>query len=188
MDFRIFWIRFRIRIFLNTPRGWIKTPNSNVEWTELGNLMGLLQGPEYMAGEDKWTWANDFGVHFATKSIRYELELKESVFTDRCSFRWNTWVPLKVNYLAWRAELGRLAAKVSLRNRGVTISDVKCSRCTLRDETSDHISAECLWAKSVWWNVYRWVMIPILNDGLSVTQILNHFQSQIGSKRRKRVV
>ncbi|XP_021986463.1 uncharacterized protein LOC110882867 [Helianthus annuus] len=168
--------------------GWSKNPNSNVEWAELGNLMSLLHGLQLSDEEDQWVWTNNLGVQFSTKSIRDEMDAKASVFTNGGNFRWNAWAPLKDNYHAWRAESGKLAAKVALVKRGIQVSEVKCSRCSLRDETTDHMLADCIWARSVWWNVCRWVKILILAEDASVAQILNHFQSQIGSKRWKWVV
>ncbi|XP_022031873.1 uncharacterized protein LOC110932929 [Helianthus annuus] len=116
------------------------------------------------------------------------MDKKASVFTDGGNFRWNVWAPLKANYHAWRAESGKLAAKVAFAKWGIRVLEVKCSRCSLRDEMTDHMLADCIWARSVWWNLCRWVKIPILTEDISVAQILNHFQSQIGSKRWKRAV
>ncbi|MFS7984665.1 putative reverse transcriptase zinc-binding domain-containing protein [Helianthus anomalus] len=112
--------------------------------------MSLLQVVFLTNDVDKWVWENEVGEPFSTKSIRKEIDRKSSVCSDGGSFRWNTWAPLKVNYHSWRAESGRLAAKVSLANRGISVPNILCSRCGLREETPDNIFAECLWAKSVW--------------------------------------
>ncbi|KAJ0941167.1 putative RNA-directed DNA polymerase [Helianthus annuus] len=168
--------------------GWAKDPASAGEWAELGHMMRLLQQVEMSGHGDKWVWPNDAGESFSTRCIRKEIEVKSSVFSDGGKFKWNSWAPPKVNYLGWRAELGRLAAKVKLAEKGLYMPDVFCSRCGLREETSDHIFTDCLWAKCVWWNVYRWIRIPVLCQAVTVGDILNHIMAQVGSKRWKKAV
>ncbi|KAJ0433682.1 putative reverse transcriptase zinc-binding domain-containing protein [Helianthus annuus] len=167
---------------------WATNPTSNIEWIEVGDVMRLLQQVKVSGGKDSWVWANNEGQKFSTKSIRWEIELFASVPSDVSLFKWNPWAPLKVNYLGWRAELGKVAAKTALERRGVVIQSNICSRCGLEPETSDHIFVKCIWARSVWWCVFRWMRIPVLCEIDSVSHILEYIATQIGSKTWKKIV
>ncbi|KAJ0616096.1 putative RNA-directed DNA polymerase [Helianthus annuus] len=167
---------------------WNKNPASDAAWNEVGELMRLLRGVDLSTSEDRWIWANEEGERFSIRSIRTDIEVKQSVFSDGGTFVWNNWAPPKVNYLGWRAELGRVADKVSLRKKGIFVSDVNCNRCGLAEESCNHIFARCIWARSVWWNVFRWLKIPVHCDANDVAEILKHVQTQVGSKKWKKVV
>ncbi|XP_022040563.1 uncharacterized protein LOC110943115 [Helianthus annuus] len=112
----------------------------------------------------------------------------QSVFSDGGIFVWNNWAPPKANYLGWRAGLGRVADKVSLRKKGIFVFDMNCNRCGLAEESCNHIFARCIWARSVWWNVFHWLKIPVLCDANDVAEILKHVQTQVDSKKWKKVV
>ncbi|MFS7907224.1 hypothetical protein Hanom_Chr01g00068771 [Helianthus anomalus] len=78
---------------------WLKNPNSDAEWVEVGNMMRILQNINLKGCKDKWHWVNDDGQKFSTKSIRWEMAQKVVVPSDCGPFRWNSWAPKKVNYL-----------------------------------------------------------------------------------------
>ncbi|XP_021995362.1 uncharacterized protein LOC110892511 [Helianthus annuus] len=150
--------------------------------------MAMLHKKKLSGKDDKWVWGNDEGTSFSTKSIRREITLKESVYSDAGSFWWNSWAPLKVNYHAWRVELNRVAAKVSLVNKGLQIPNSTWSRCGMAEESCNHIFFYCIWARSVWWNILRWMKIPILCNARSVWEIVAHVTAQVGSKRWRKTV
>ncbi|MFS7952830.1 hypothetical protein Hanom_Chr07g00611501 [Helianthus anomalus] len=68
------------------------------------------------------------------------------------------------------------------------IYDVLCTRCDIRYESCYHIIPSCLWTRSVWWHVFRWLKIPIVVEAVTVGQILEHIKEQVASKRWKKVV
>ncbi|MFS7907223.1 hypothetical protein Hanom_Chr01g00068751 [Helianthus anomalus] len=67
------------------------------------------------------------------------------------------------------------------------IPNILCSRCCLAEESTDHIFVNCLWARSVWWNVFRWLKITTIYDDSSVNNLLEHVNAQVGSKRWKKM-
>ncbi|KAL4582374.1 hypothetical protein LXL04_006921 [Taraxacum kok-saghyz] len=69
---------------------------------------------------------------------------------------WNNWVPLKVNFLGWRAVLNRLPVKSELKRRQVTLPEYVCGLCRVEEETCSHLFLNCPWAKEVWRGVDEW--------------------------------
>ncbi|KAJ0934872.1 putative reverse transcriptase zinc-binding domain-containing protein [Helianthus annuus] len=128
------------------------------------------------------------GVKFSVNALRRELEKKGATNEEDFQFVWNMWAPLKCNYLLWRALQNRVASKMGLCHRGVSISDTHCERCGYEVETVEHIFVSCLFARSIWWNFFVWVRIPMPNTLNSLKEIIKTIQESPGSQRWKKIV
>ncbi|MFS7973280.1 putative RNA-directed DNA polymerase [Helianthus anomalus] len=167
---------------------WIKNPSSQAEWDQVGAMMGLLNGVSLKSSVDQWVWENDTGENFSVKSIRKEIDSVSFQNTSELGFNWNSWATPKCNLLFWRALSGRVASKIELSKRGLPVHDVLCSRCGLKPETTDHVFADCMFAKSIWWNIFVWLKVPFPQDGSSFRAFVNALQESPGDKTWKKLV
>ncbi|XP_022014337.1 uncharacterized protein LOC110913826 [Helianthus annuus] len=103
-------------------------------------------------------------------------------------FRWNAWVPPKVNVLAWRALLDKIASKLGLLLWGVPLSDTLCPRCGIHDEDPAHIFVKCLWAKSIWWSICTWLRVSFPTNVHCLSDLAGFFSSQPGDAKWKKMV
>ncbi|XP_022030427.1 uncharacterized protein LOC110931338 [Helianthus annuus] len=138
---------------------------------------------------NKWVWRSDPDGSFSVKHIRSELDRAGGgIDSFGSSFFWNTWAPPKANFLLWRACLGKVAAKVSLINRGVLLADAFCPRCGMEEEDSEHIFVKCLWSKCIWWNIVTWMRVSYPADIQDLRTLVDYLKSQPGCKSWKRIV
>lgn len=167
---------------------WNRDPSTASEWTSIGSLMSLLAEVNINNSKDRWFWPNNFGVDFSVKKVRMEIWDATCASLEEPAFERNNWVPMKANILAWRACLGRLATKDGLMRRGLRVSNPFCCRCNLAPENADHLFVSCLFAKCVWWNVSTWLKVPQMPNVSSVSDLLNFYKTQPGSRRWKKAV
>ncbi|KAJ0929069.1 putative reverse transcriptase zinc-binding domain-containing protein [Helianthus annuus] len=170
---------------------WLRDPDTLEDWQSLEDLMRLLQDATIKGGKDKWSWENKYGVDFSTKGLRLDIVAVGEEPGDTGNlvrFAWNPWAPNKCNYLLWRALMGRVASKMGLSNRGIQLPNVTCDRCGLEEETSDHIFATCLFARSIWWQVFAWIKVPLPQNITCLQQIIDAIHQSPGSKRWRRLV
>ncbi|KAJ0816203.1 putative RNA-directed DNA polymerase [Helianthus annuus] len=138
---------------------------------------------------EKWIWLNDPNASFSVKKVRSDLEEAANLGAiEPVAFRWNPWVPPKVNVLAWRAILGKIASKMGLHDRGIPISDTLCPRCGMYVEDPAHIFVKCLWAKSIWWSICTWMRVSFPADIDSLADLVAFFLSQPGDSKWKKTV
>ncbi|KAJ0522415.1 putative reverse transcriptase zinc-binding domain-containing protein [Helianthus annuus] len=67
--------------------------------------------------------------------------------------------------------MGKVASKTGLVERRINISNQSCDRCGLDLEDANHIFVTCLFARSIWWNVFAWVRIPFPMDATKLDDI-----------------
>ncbi|KAF5761564.1 putative reverse transcriptase zinc-binding domain-containing protein [Helianthus annuus] len=103
--------------------------------------------------------AFDFGSEsgqFSLKSLRCLMEHKFFFSDLRIGYEWNGWVPIKVNFVAWRLVLNRLPTAVNLVQRNINIPDTRCKVCNEEDESASHLFVACNFAQKVWDFVVGW--------------------------------
>ncbi|KAJ0493102.1 putative RNA-directed DNA polymerase [Helianthus annuus] len=167
---------------------WRREPFRDSEWDHIGELMSRLSQVHISDANDSWVWDCETGNEFSVKNIRLEMENASQVQDNGSEFFWNSWAPLKVNYLIWRARMGKVATKKELHKRGINIQDLVCSRCGYGIETADHLFADCLLARSVWWQICVWLKIPIPSNATSLRDIMDAISQNPGAKRWKKLV
>ncbi|XP_021986536.1 uncharacterized protein LOC110882973 [Helianthus annuus] len=142
-----------------------------------------------MANGEAWKWRSDLNGAFSIKQVRLDLELA-SVESDNNDFifGWNSWPPPKVNYLLWRALIGKIASRVGLVRRGIPLLDCSCPRCGMNAEDPDYIFFNCIWSRSVWWNMLIWMRINFPVEISNIKDLFGFIQNRPGSSKWKRVV
>ncbi|MFS7938639.1 putative reverse transcriptase zinc-binding domain-containing protein [Helianthus anomalus] len=167
---------------------WCKDPSTASEWAHIGDLMSRFSQVNICNAKDTWLWESEAGTEFSVKNIRKDIANADQGQDDGMGFVWNSWAPLKVNYLLWRALLGKVATKNELHKRGVTLQDLLCPRCGYVVETTDHLFTDCLLAKNVWWQVCVWMMIPLPPNTNSLNDFMVALIKNPGDKRWKKLV
>ncbi|MFS7930377.1 putative reverse transcriptase zinc-binding domain-containing protein [Helianthus anomalus] len=136
-----------------------------------------------------WIWKSDDYGGYSVKQVRFDLDkANEDPVLNRPIFSWNCWAPPKANFLLWRSLIGRIASKDGLIRRGLSFIDGSCSRCGLGLEDQDHIFSGCLWARSIWWNILRWLRISFPVEIVKISDMLDFINNQPGGVKWKRVV
>ncbi|XP_035835675.1 uncharacterized protein LOC118483962 [Helianthus annuus] len=168
---------------------WSILPSTSEEWSQLLSLFNRLQETSLTNDKDAWFWANDRGDSFSVKDLRSEIVSAGIVIDNGVgNFIWNPWATPKANYLLWRALLGKVASKMGLVSRGVGLPDTLCPRCGISDEDPNHIFANCIWSRSLWWNVFVWLRLKPPPEFARLDNILEDLQNNPGCKKWKRIV
>ncbi|XP_022032979.1 uncharacterized protein LOC110934094 [Helianthus annuus] len=84
--------------------------------------------------------------------------------------------------------LGKIASKVGLLHRGVQLDDIRCPRCGIYDEDPSHIFVNCIWAKSIWWNILTWMRVSFPMNCTSLLNMLDYIKERPGAIYWKKTV
>ncbi|XP_076924509.1 uncharacterized protein LOC143586979 [Bidens hawaiensis] len=76
------------------------------------------------------------------------------------NFKWNKWVPLKVEVLAWRKEMERIPSLVSLVRRNANMPSMLCPICGKTEELSEHLFVSCNFTQATWKLIDQWCKVP----------------------------
>ncbi|KAJ0883842.1 putative RNA-directed DNA polymerase [Helianthus annuus] len=165
---------------------WSRQPSSQLELAELNDLTAAVTAFTFGAGDDRWMWKPDTTGVFSVSSIRRLIE--RASFADLgIGFRWNGWVPIKVNFVVWRLVLNRLPTAMDLVHRNINIQDVNCKVCGEENETAVHIFVTCNLAQQVWEFVVGWCKIrPFFI--LELKDFVDIHNRNRGSKKWHRVI
>ncbi|KAL4586442.1 hypothetical protein LXL04_011078 [Taraxacum kok-saghyz] len=164
---------------------WRKENLSTEEEMERVCCELILHDAPLSETEDKWTWQLETHGDFSVKSLRRKWET-ENLQELQYKHWWNSWVPIKVNFLGWRAALNRLPVKAELRKRHVQLPDHLCGFCNTEEETCEHLFLQCPWAKEVWRGVEEWGGFELRNIG-SIQQLLSITNHQTQPTRDKKM-
>ncbi|XP_022041986.1 uncharacterized protein LOC110944640 [Helianthus annuus] len=167
---------------------WIREPSSAEECDQFQRLSGLLHSVTIDENKkDVWRWDTKDGASFSTKSVQAEIAVENDTNSED-SLCWNSWAPLKSNYLLWRALKGKVADKISLEKRGIPIRNHMCDRCGYGIEDTNHVFVNCIWARIVWWQIVVWMRIPPPINLGSLKEVVDVLTGNIGSARWRRIV
>ncbi|XP_021986654.1 uncharacterized protein LOC110883123 [Helianthus annuus] len=123
-----------------------------MEWSVLSADLALVS----LNNEcDSWKWLGDSSGLFSVSSVRQLLE--KSVASDSdFVMDWCSWIPIKCNVLAWRADLDRIPTADALRRRRIVIGDGLYPLCRSEEESVDHLFTSCIVTSVIWQKVSRW--------------------------------
>lgn len=81
-----------------------------------------------------------------------------------CAKVWKCDVPTKANVLAWRILINRLPTRDALMRRGLldSIHDTCCILCFGEEESTSHLFFNCVQAREVWKEVFKWLDTPTI--------------------------
>ncbi|KAL9997323.1 putative reverse transcriptase zinc-binding domain-containing protein [Helianthus debilis subsp. tardiflorus] len=138
--------------------GWNRNPAGQVEESELNELVDAIGHFSFGSGLDTWSWALERSGEFSVKSLRNRLQ--QASFTHLgLDFEWNSWCPLKVNFMIWRLIQDRLPTRVALQRRNIQLPSSRCCLCNEHDETALHFFGACSVASQIWDFVSKWCKI-----------------------------
>ncbi|XP_021991841.1 uncharacterized protein LOC110888633 [Helianthus annuus] len=162
---------------------WSRNLISDVERSEWSDFLSLLNPLKLSCSEDKWCWIGGSASMFSVAAVKCFLRSNVD-FSSNYVFKWSKWVPKKVNILAWRAQMGRIATVDALARRNCFNGDESCVLCGDGQETADHLFRSCAVASEVWFLVSRWCKIsPIF--AFSLEDLLEvHDFSGLGGKAK----
>ncbi|XP_022041328.1 uncharacterized protein LOC110943906 [Helianthus annuus] len=135
---------------------WKREPLQVLERDELAACNNLIRTCTLSSARDEWKWLADSSGSFTTASCRDLLAANAAPFYP---FKWSSWVPKKVNILAWRAEQDRLSTMEGLIKRNIVQSSPLCSLCGDYPENADHLLIHCYVASNIWQKVAEWCNI-----------------------------
>ncbi|GJU56164.1 RNA-directed DNA polymerase, eukaryota, reverse transcriptase zinc-binding domain protein [Tanacetum coccineum] len=125
-------------------------------------LGGLFLGGDHVMSSTHcipygWKWTLSSGKDFTVKSLSHMVDsiLLEPYHSEQ-KFKWNSWVPRKINILAWRAFNDRLPLLVNLDNRGLDVGSVLCPFCSNAPEDANHLLTCCPLVVTIWRKVFSW--------------------------------
>ena len=165
---------------------WLKRSLTHACFTELTELLSAVSQLRRREGADFWVWKGPKSDIFSVKEIRMIL-CQDSQLSDLYRFRWTSWVPLKCNLLAWRAEMNRLPVKLELLRRNIQIGNSTCPMCNWQEESVEHLFTGCSVAHEVWLAIGNWCGVGHILV-FSVRDILEAFRKASDGKKGKKIV
>nr|GEV16063.1 RNA-directed DNA polymerase, eukaryota, reverse transcriptase zinc-binding domain protein [Tanacetum cinerariifolium] len=85
---------------------------------------------------DRWTWTLANSGEFSVASVRQLIDDKTLLEVDSKT-RWNKYVPIKVNVLAWKVKSDSLPTRFNVSRREVKRKKVKSTALKAKKESSD---------------------------------------------------
>ncbi|XP_076905355.1 uncharacterized protein LOC143561096 [Bidens hawaiensis] len=137
---------------------WRKQPRSGEAVNELMEFLDLLYYFRFKGGEDKWVWGGEALDSFSVATMKKVLYRVDPP-CSKSILEWNSWMPMKVNAIVWRAIQNRLPTYDNLIKRKILFGPDICCNCLAASESVDHIFASCYVASVVWQRIGRWCNI-----------------------------
>ncbi|KAJ0846589.1 putative reverse transcriptase zinc-binding domain-containing protein [Helianthus annuus] len=135
---------------------------------------------------DDWRWKAEDKDVFSVKAVKNLLQKNRKGEKDFV-FKWVSWVLIKCNVLAWRAEMGRLPVKKELVKRNIHVESLVCPFCDWAEESAEHILTGCAVSMEVWYAVGRWCRLsPIFTFGLK--ELLELYKDITGGRWVKNII
>ena len=156
------WVGERLRFSAGVVQfnpNWRRGPATVEELSEHQDLDRLLDGVAVSDQRDRWVWNAQENESFSVQSVRNLLHKddRSQAAIDSCKrFKWEGWVPLKVNLLTWRVARDRIPTRVALVRRGINLQDLSCPLCGCHDEDANHLFVRCEVAFQVWSSICIW--------------------------------
>ncbi|XP_021971406.1 uncharacterized protein LOC110866570 [Helianthus annuus] len=144
-------------------------------WKDIGLVetlwlkAGICLKDKLINSGDRWIWRSLKDEEFSVKQARRDLEpVDDGSDAEQIIYRWVSWGPPKVNYLVWRALLGKIASRAGLIRRGVPILDPSCP--------------------SIWWNMLNWMRISFPLDCNNFKELVDYLHNRPGSSGWKKAM
>ncbi|GJT70708.1 RNA-directed DNA polymerase, eukaryota, reverse transcriptase zinc-binding domain protein [Tanacetum coccineum] len=136
---------------------WRSSPRGR-SCNKLNSLYSITESRSLNSGAlDGWKWTLGSGKDFTAKTLSVMVDsiLLEPYHYEQ-KFKWNSWVPRKINIFAWRVFNDRLSLFVNLDNRGLDVGSVLCPFCSNAPEDANHLLTCCPRVLTIWRKVFSW--------------------------------
>ncbi|PWA45456.1 RNA-directed DNA polymerase, eukaryota, Reverse transcriptase zinc-binding domain protein [Artemisia annua] len=147
--------------FLLGP-GWNVWPSTVEEISEMNDVNYMLNNIRFVGSKDVWKWDEEGSNHFSVANVKRMIRLDRNNNMTHL-FKWESWIPLKINIHLWRAEMGRIPTRLALQRRQIVISSTICVLCDVNDEDCNHIFVHCGFAFGVWSIIRRWCKLDYVS-------------------------
>ncbi|XP_076903909.1 uncharacterized protein LOC143559116 [Bidens hawaiensis] len=137
---------------------WKRQPMYGVAVNELIEILDLLYYFRFKGGEDKWVWGGEALDSFSVATMK-KLLYRVDPPCPNSILDWNSWVPMKMNAIVWRAIQNSLPTCDNLIKRKILFGPDICCNCLAAGESVDHIFVSCYVACVVWQRIGRWCNI-----------------------------
>ena len=133
--------------------------------------------------EDQVIWTKAKEGRFSVKSLYKELEL-ERLGDFLARVIWNSLVPPRVSFFAWKATWKKALTLDRIQKRGFSLAN-RCYLCLAEEESIDHILLHCGLARSLWGLLFSlfevsWVLPSSIREAL-----LGWLGPCVGKERKK---
>ncbi|PWA97953.1 RNA-directed DNA polymerase, eukaryota, Reverse transcriptase zinc-binding domain protein [Artemisia annua] len=112
----------------------------------LGSSACLASG---WGNKDDWCWDEEGNRIFTVANVKRWLREDRNDSRNHL-FKWESWVPLRINIHMWRTEMNRLPTRLALQRRQISLPSTLCPLCDVDDENCAHIFLHCGFAFGVW--------------------------------------
>ncbi|XP_021995580.1 uncharacterized protein LOC110892738 [Helianthus annuus] len=120
--------------------------------------------------------------------VRQSLAKQIDLNSQSEEFVWNKWASGKSNMFVWRAINDKIPTAITLRERGLTLTDYNCSLCGEAEESANHVLLLCSFAKQVWKSILDWVKCRTISVEGSLKQLIpDVIDLQISRSKRKAI-
>nr|GEY51167.1 RNA-directed DNA polymerase, eukaryota [Tanacetum cinerariifolium] len=109
-----------------------------------------------------WTWNLEKSGMFFVASVRKMID-DALIHSPNLNYRWNKYVPIKVNILVWKILNNSLPTKFNISRRGILIDSIICPNCDVRVETVGHLFFSCSMSRDIFNLIARWWKVSIEN-------------------------
>ncbi|PWA92450.1 reverse transcriptase domain, Reverse transcriptase zinc-binding domain protein [Artemisia annua] len=108
------------------------------EQVQFDALMSLVSLVNLVPSVDRWVWTLQSTSEFSVASIRKIID-GSRLKSDQSKTRWNKYVPIKTNVLAWKIKMDALPTRLNISRRGIDIQSISCPICNEGIESSHHL-------------------------------------------------
>ncbi|KAD6452957.1 hypothetical protein E3N88_07662 [Mikania micrantha] len=165
---------------------WLSHPASCEELDELDSCINTINSVQFCGGRDRWIWGANSNGNFDVKSIR-RLCIDNRNHDVHYVLKWSNWVPIKVNILAWKVQLGRVPTMDVLEKKGIRTHCPWCVNCGEFQESALHLFSSCFVATMLWQGVSSWCKVsPIY--AFSITDLLDFHRMGSWNHRKKEAI
>ncbi|PWA34830.1 RNA-directed DNA polymerase, eukaryota, Reverse transcriptase zinc-binding domain protein [Artemisia annua] len=166
--------------------GWNAWPTTVEEISEMQDLSYLLASVSFAGSKDVWLWDEDSNHVFTVANFKRNLSINNNNRSPTL-FKWESWVPLKINIHMWRLEMDRLPTRLALQRRHILLPNTSCSLCEVADESCGHIFVSCGFAVEVWRRIKTWCKLSF-GRIMDIEDLLTFYRHVQGPKWANKII
>ncbi|KAK9067117.1 hypothetical protein SSX86_014442 [Deinandra increscens subsp. villosa] len=174
------WRRVITAIHANASTVWGDIP-VKLSIPGCWKAISKIEGPLSTAGINLGSWEGDFH----SSMVKKMLHNSEAVGAGT-NWKWNAWLPIKVNIHMWRSSLDRIPTFSNLVRRGIPVPNSACPLCLVSEDTIDHFFTSCPSVCKIWDLIAGWMNSPPFLT-FSFKDIINHHMFIDGSSKKKKL-
>nr|GEY85199.1 RNA-directed DNA polymerase, eukaryota [Tanacetum cinerariifolium] len=131
-----------------------------VEQEQFQHVDRISRSVKLNSNNDSWTWNLEKSGMFSVASVRKMID-DALIHSPNLNYRWNKYVPIKVNILVWKILNNSLPTKFNISRRGILIDSIICPNCDDGVETVGHLFFSCSMSRDIFNLIARWWKVSI---------------------------